>query len=54
MFDKVNISVKRELNESFKDYKNRVKKNSRQITEYLKGKCFHNSSINGTYRERKS
>ena len=48
-FDNKNLSAKRGHNESFKDYKERMKKNNNSVKMHLKGELFWDSRNQGTY-----
>lgn len=49
-FDEINLSNKRSKNESFEDYKERMKKNKIKIKMHLKGDCVWPSRSMGTYK----
>tara|TARA_R100000742_G_C4279010_1_gene102652 strand:- start:1939 stop:2100 length:162 start_codon:yes stop_codon:yes gene_type:complete len=49
-FDKINLSDKRDKNETFEEYKIRRKKNKTRIKEHLKGELFWDSREQGTYK----
>ena len=50
-FDKINLSNKRNKNETFEEYKIRRKKNKESIKQHLKGEIFWNSREQGTYKK---
>ena len=50
-FDNINLSDKREKNESYEAYKIRRKKNKQSIKQHLKGEIFWNSQEQGTYKK---
>lgn len=53
MFENQNICNHREKNESYKEYKKRLKINSKQIKDYLKGNIIFNSSEGKTFIKNK-
>ena len=44
--------MKRQENESFKDYRERRKKEQKNLKKYLKGRVWWYSKIQGTYRRK--
>tara|TARA_R110002072_G_scaffold121850_2_gene256073 strand:+ start:3462 stop:3644 length:183 start_codon:yes stop_codon:yes gene_type:complete len=51
-FDKINISNKRSEDESFVDYKERMKKNKIKIKMHLKGDVVWDSRSMGSYKRK--
>lgn len=52
-FDKINLSDKRSENESFEEYKERIKKNKIKIKMHLKGDILWHSKTMGSYIKNK-
>ena len=48
-FDNINLSNERSKNESFEDYKKRIKENKIKIKMHLKGETFWDSRSMGPY-----
>lgn len=54
-FEKVNLNNKREVEESYLEYRKRLKENYYKVKYYIKGELFWDSLADGTYfRERKN
>ena len=51
-FDKINLSDKRSENETFDEYKTRLKKNKIMIKMHLKGDVIWESRSMGTYSRK--
>ena len=51
-FDKINISDKRMENETYIQYKERIKKNKVSIKMHKKGEQIWNSNVDGTYKKK--
>ena len=51
-FDKINLSDKRSENESFEEYKERIKKNKIKIKMHLKGDLIWESRSMGTHKRK--
>ena len=48
-FDNINLDAKRGRDESYEQYKDRMKKNNVRIKMHLKGELFWDSRTEGTY-----
>lgn len=51
-FEEINLSNKRSKNESFDEYKERLKKNNIKIKMHLKGDVVWDSKTMGTYKRK--
>ena len=51
-FEEINLSNKRSENESFDEYKERLKKNNIKIKMHLKGDVVWDSKTMGTYKRK--
>ena len=53
-FDNINLSAKREHDESYEEYRDRMKKNNKRLKMHYKGEQIWDSKTQGTFvRKRK-
>tara|TARA_R100001163_G_C5066916_1_gene205634 strand:+ start:3417 stop:3599 length:183 start_codon:yes stop_codon:yes gene_type:complete len=54
IFNEINLSAKRELEESYSDYRKRMRENYYKTKYYMRGELYWDSLSKGTYRIRKN
>ena len=54
IFNEINLSAKRELEESYLDYRKRMRENYYKTKYYMRGELYWDSLSKGTYRIRKN